>query len=317
MTIFLQILGGILFLWGGAELLIRSGASLALRFGLPIMIIGLIVLGFGTGTPELFVSIQATLIGKGDIAIGNVIGSNIANGALILGVSAISNPIKIQSTLVKQDLPIMLFTSIVFSILLLTHPVLDRSIGVCFIAGLIAYSYFSILLAKEENELIEKEKEEIKHYKMRFLSLELLVLFIGFVLLFFGGKFFLDGSITIAKIFNISDAVIGVTIIALGTSLPELAVSLIASRKKHGDVSIGNVVGSNIFNILGIIGFITLFNPIEVKGITIFQNLFMTGLAFVMWFIARTNWLITRKEGVILLASYFVFILYNVFIVIN
>ncbi|MEC7839434.1 MAG: calcium/sodium antiporter [Chlamydiota bacterium] len=313
----LQLFLGVFLLWGGAELLVRSGSSIALRLGIPVIAVGLIFLGFGTGTPELVVSLKAASLGRGDIAIGNVIGSNVANSSLILGMASFLKPISIKSKLVKHDLPIMVAATLMLSILLSVFPVISRGIGICFIAALIVYTYFAFLVGKEDTVLAKEEEEEIKQFRMKSLFHEVFFLLLGFVILFLGGGVFLNGAISIAKVFDISDAIIGVTIVALGTSLPELAVSIIAVSKKQGDVSIGNIVGSNIFNILGIIGLTSLVAPIVIKDITVTQHLSMSALAIAMWIMARTGWVISRCEGAILLISYVCFICYNVMLVIS
>ncbi len=310
-TIFLFLFSGIFLLWLGAELLIRGGVSLALRFGLPILIIGLTIMGYGTGTPELVVSIQAGLEGKGDIALGNVIGSNIANSALIFGVASLCRPIHIKHQMIKRDIPIMILVSCFLCILLIFTNYIGRILGLLFLMGLILYTYRAIIVGKKDADLITQEEEETKHHRLKKLWLELVFIVLGLIILFGGGNLFLKGSLSLAKQLNISDAVIAVTVVALGTSLPELAIAVIATYKKHGDVIIGNVVGSNIFNILAIVGLTALLHPIHIIGITWLDYTFMTALAFIMWLFTKTGMVVSRWEGALLLLSYFCYVGYQ------
>ncbi len=310
-TIPLLLFTGVLFLWIGAELLIRGGASLALRIGIPIMVIGLTILGYGTGAPELVVSIQAGLAGKGDIALGNVIGSNIANSALILGFASLCRPIHIKKQFLMHDIPIMILVTCSLCIVLIFTNYIGRFLSLFYLAGIIIYSYRTIIHGMKNKALISQEKEEINHLRLKNWWLEIIFIILGLAVLLIGGNLFLKGSILLAKHLNISDAVIAVTVVALGTSLPEFAISIIAVLKKHGDFIIGNIVGSNIFNILVIVGLTALINPIQIVGITWVDYTSMMILALAMWVIAKTGSVVSRWEGALLLFSYCFFIGYQ------
>ena len=307
----LLLVSGIIFLWSGAELLVRGGASLALRLGIPILVIGLTIMGYGTGTPELVVSVQAVLVGKGDIALGNVIGSNIANTALILGLAAIFRPIPVKKQFLIHELPFMTLITGGFCILLLMTNHIGRLLGLLFLFGIVLYTYRAIRHGRRNYELIKLEQKEINHLKLKNWWLEFVFILLGLIILIFGGNFFLRGSILLAKIFNISDAVIAVTVVALGTSLPELVLSIIANLKKQGDFIIGNIVGSNIFNILVIVGVTAMVQPIQIVGITWEDYTSMLFLAVIMWMMAKANNIISRFEGIILLSGYVAFIWYQ------
>ncbi|NGX43127.1 MAG: Inner membrane protein YrbG [Chlamydiae bacterium] len=303
---------GSVFLYFGAEFLIRGATSLALRIGLPLVVIGLTIMGYGTGTPELVVSIQASLGGKGDIALGNVIGSNIANIGLVLGFTALCRPISVKRQLVRRDVPIMVVVSFALCLLFFFNHNITRWKGLLFFLGFLIYTVLSIYLGKKEKEIELEIEEEKKPHKIKNRWIELGFMAIGFLLLFLGGKLFLDGSIALAKKFHISDAVIGLTVIALGTSLPEFATSVVAVMKRHEDIVLGNIVGSNIFNILAIVGIAALIHPIQIVGINWIDYTFMTLLACFFWLIVRSGSKITRWEGALFLLSYVGYITYLV-----
>jgi len=310
-TIPLFLTLGIFFLWGGAELLIRGGVSLALRMGIPIMVIGLTIMGYGTGAPELVVSMQAGLAGKGDIAIGNVIGSNIANSGLILGIAAFYRPIPIKKQFLAYDIPIMIVVSLLLTLVLIFTSDIGRFLSLFFLFGISIYSYQTISRGKKNEHLVAIEKEEIYHLKLQYWWLEILFVIFGLVILLVGGNLFLKGSILLAKQLNISDAIIAVTVVALGTSLPELAIAITATKKRQEDFVIGNIVGSNIFNILIIVGMTALINPVRIIGITWVDYTTMMALAFAIWIIARSRYVISRFEGALLLSAYIAFIIYQ------
>jgi len=310
-TIVVYLILGLVFLWAGAEGLIRGGASFALRMGIPTMIIGLTIIGYGSGTPELVVSVQAGLMGQGDIALGNVIGSNIANSAFILGLAALLYPIPIKDQFLIYDIPIMILVSAVLSGILLYTEVIGRVVGILFLIGIVVYSYYTIKQGFKNKILIALERKEVQHLKLFHWGPEIILIVLGFGALIFGGDLFLKGSIKLARLLNVSNAVIAVTVVAFGTSLPELAVTIIAVIRKHTDFVIGNIVGSNIFNILVILGLTAVIQPFELQDITLFDYAYMTGLAVLIWIVARSARRITRVEGVFLLFLYFLFIGYQ------
>ncbi|MCB1119850.1 MAG: calcium/sodium antiporter, partial [Chlamydiia bacterium] len=310
MTIFVLLIAGMLLLWLGAECILWGGVSLALRAGLPILIVGMTLMGYCTGIPEVVVSVQASMLDKGDISIGNVIGSNIANTGLILGLSTFCCPIKIQQQSLKIDIPLMIAASLLLCLLLAFTNDIGRPIGLLFLLGLVGYTYWSVKEGRKNFQLVAAEKEQIEHYRIDKLWIEILLIGFGFFALFCGGRTFLIGAIQLAKIYDISDAVIGVTIIALGTSLPEMAVSLIAVIKKYGDISLGNIVGSNIFNILAIVGLAATIHPLKIQDITWVDYSFMTFLACAMWLLSFSKKTFGRSEGAFFVLSYCCYIAY-------
>jgi cation:H+ antiporter len=306
MEILLYILGGLTGLFLGGEGLIRGSSSLAIRVGISPLVVGLTVVAFGTSSPELLVSLKAAIMGSSSIALGNVIGSNIANIALILGLSAVITPIEVHANVIKREIPIMIVVS-----LLLIFFLLDGTLGfiegLIFIILLIAYTVVNILLSLKENKEIEKEFEEGLKSRLN-IPLATLLIIVGLVFLFFGADLFLKGAVSLAKMFNVSDAIIGLTIVAVGTSLPELFTSIVATIKKESDIAVGNVVGSNIFNILSILGISAIIVPISSSQISIIDLGAMLAAALILLPLSYTGFRISRLEGLLLLIGYFAYI---------
>lgn len=311
-----NLLVGIVLLYGGAEFLIMGGASLALRMGLPILIVGLTIMGYGTGSPELVVGIQASLAEKGDIVIGNVIGSNVANMGLILGFSALCRPISVKRQLVQHDGPVMVLVTLAFCLIMTLTNVIGRMEGILCCAGLALHTWWTINLGRKEKEVekdVEKDLEiEAQLHPSKSVERDLALICIGFIGLFFGGWLLLEGAIGFAKRLDISDAVIGLTVVAIGTSLPELATSVVAMVRKHEDIALGNIIGSNIFNILAIVGVAAIINPIHLVGIKLSDYTYMAALTIFLWFIIHTRTEITRWQGALMLISYFAYMTYLV-----
>lgn len=302
--IIIYLLSGTLFLYLGAESMIRGGAALALRLGLPMLVIGLIIIGYGTGAPELVVSAQASLANKGDIAIGNVIGSNIANTGLVLGFAAMIHPMPIHKRLRDADTPLMILIAIGLFAIFLISPVYPRIVGLILLAGLGVYTVWSI----DQGLKTHIPASEPSPHAMKHWSLEVLSVAGGLALLLIGGKLFLNGAVTLAQQYGIQDRIIGLTVVAIGTSLPELAASLVAAIKKEGDMAVGNVVGSNIFNMLGIVGFAALIDPIHVKSISWVDFAYMIALFIGLWFVIRNGTTISRLEGALMFSSYIIYL---------
>jgi cation:H+ antiporter len=304
------IVVGLLMLFIGAEGLIRGSTSLALRIGITPLVIGLTVVAFGTSSPELFVSLKASLGGNSDIALGNVIGSNIANIALILGTAALIRPMKVQAQVVRREIPIMIFVSLLL-ILFLTDGEINRFEGIIFFAGIIVYTVVSIYLARKEKSG-DVENEFLESLKRKTLKVWLATIFMimGLVLLSFGANLLVEGAVEVAKIFGMSKAVIGLTIIAVGTSIPELVTSVVASLKSETDIAIGNVIGSNVFNILLILGVTATIVPISSEGITTVDLVIMMFTAVIILPLSKTGFTLNRLEGALLLSGYIVYIYY-------
>ncbi|MFM8656642.1 MAG: calcium/sodium antiporter [Chthoniobacterales bacterium] len=303
LTIVILIVGLVL-LYFGAEGLVRGSSSLALRLGVGPLLVGLTVVAFGTSTPELVVSLKAAYLGQGDISVGNVVGSNICNIGLILGFSALIIPIKVASQIVRVDTPIMIGVT-ALALFCLHDGSLSRVEGIVLFVLLVAYVLFSIHLARQQatDPLAGEFSEEIKISKWGVWQ-DIAFIVAGLVMLVFGARFLVEAAIDIAKAFGLSEAVIGLTIVALGTSLPEFATSLVAALKKEADIAVGNVVGSNIFNILGILGISSAVTPLSSAGITDIDLGVMAGFAVVLWIFSRTGFRITRIEGLILRVGY-------------
>lgn len=308
--IIIYITAGLLMLFIGAEGLIRGSSSLALRLGITPLVVGLTVVAFGTSSPELVVSLKAALEGNGDISLGNVIGSNIANIALILGVAALIRPLKVQAVVIKREIPIMIFVSLILVIFMINHEI-DRVEGIIFFIGIIIYSAVSVFLARKEKST-EIEEEFIEGIAKKPLKTWIAIPFIvfGLALLIYGANLFLEASVEIAKRVGMSQAVIGLTIVAIGTSLPELVTSAVASIKNESDIAIGNVVGSNVFNILLILGVTAMIIPVSAAEITMVDIIVMLIAAVIVLPMTWTKFVLNRWEGAFLLIGYCVYIYY-------
>ncbi|MFH1052531.1 MAG: calcium/sodium antiporter [bacterium] len=310
-TISVSILGliaGGLFLYFGAEGLVKGSASVAIRRGITPLVVGLTIVAFGTSSPELVVSVSAAIRGNAAIAFGNVIGSNICNIALILGLSALITPIKVNLQLIKSDILIMIGATILLIFMILDQN-LSRIDGLILFIGIIAYNIYTMRAAKKEkltnDELLKRMQE--KTWKDFFLILG------GLVVLVIGANLFISGAIKIANILKVSDVIIGLSVVALGTSLPELATSVVAAIKKQGDISIGNIVGSNIFNILCILGVAALIQPIILSGanaVNYIDMIVMVLISIILLPLAWTKLEVSRLEGAFLLFLYFGYMYY-------
>lgn len=308
MSAFALIVAGLIGLIVGGELLVRGAVSAAKAFNISPMVIGLTLVGFGTSTPELVTSLQAALSGSSGIAIGNVVGSNIGNVLLILGVAAILAPISVNPASLKRDGAVMLFATAlcVGAVLLGT---VDRLAGGALLSILIAYLAFTFRLEKSRNgspaaQVYEAESDAVPGSDYS-LTVSLVLAFVGLALTIFGARFLVSGAVSTAQALGLSEAVIGLTIVAIGTSMPELVTSIIAVRKGQGDVAFGNVIGSNIFNILGILGITALVQPMMVPPEIIQLDIWvMATAAILLVVLARTGWRIGRLEGGVLLVIY-------------
>jgi cation:H+ antiporter len=297
MLTLLSIVAGFVVLTLGAESLVRGASAIALRLGITPLVIGLTIVAFGTSAPELAVSVKSALAGNSGIALGNVIGSNIANIGLILGITALIRPIKVQSKMVSHDIPIMIAASLLLWGLLYDGELSLLDGGLLFVL-MLAYLGFNYLDAKKN-----APQEESDHAPQHPL-LSVLFIIIGIGMLVGGGILFVDGAVELAKTFGISEIIIGLTIVAIGTSMPELATSIVAARKGESDIAIGNVVGSNLFNILGILGITALVQPVSAAGLQVTDLAVMLVFAVVMLPFAWSGLRIGRREGGILLLGY-------------
>jgi cation:H+ antiporter len=309
----LLIVAGLVALYFGAEWLVKGATSLALRLGMSPLIAGLTVVAFGTSSPELVVSLTAVLQGQGDIALGNVVGSNIFNVAVILALTAVIVPLKVQFQLIKVDTPFMVAITLLF-LWCFRDRTVSREEATVFLVLLVIYLAFSVWYAKREapRQVKQEYAAEMKDVEARAqMGLGLISFFIvvGLAGLIFGSKAFVSGAVTIARSFQVEEAIIGLTIVAAGTSLPELASSIVAALRKQADVAVGNVIGSNVFNILAILGVSgTIAGPIQGAGIGQLDLYYMAGVSLALIPIIWTGFTIRRWEGIFLLATYGVYL---------
>lgn len=294
-------------LYIGAEWLVRGSSSMAARAKISSLVIGLTVVAFGTSAPELVVSINASLEGQGDISIGNVVGSNIFNICVILGLSAMVHPLKAKTQLLKIDIPIMIIASALFTILFWNGHI-GRLEGALFFSGIIFYTLFSLYFARKKKETGDIPNEQINISTHWYFDLFFIVG--GLTILVFASRLLVDNAVYIAKYIGISEAVIGLTIVAAGTSMPELATSIVAAMKKNPEIAIGNIVGSNIFNILAILGLSSLIKPITAPHVNYIDMFVMLGVSLLVLPIAKTGHKISRKEGILFFFIYIIYIIY-------
>ncbi|MEH6717322.1 MAG: calcium/sodium antiporter [Aurantimonas endophytica] len=295
---YLLLLAGLVGLFLGGEALVRGSVGIARRMAIPPLLIGLTVVGFGTSTPELLVSVDAAWRGSPDIALGNIVGSNIANILLIIGLSALVWPIKVMGATLKRDTAVMTLAALAL-VPIFALGEMGRLSGFILFAGLVAYLVWAYVQPGE----IVVEEEGIKPPASALIS----VLWVigGLVALMAGARFLVDGAVSIARDYGISEAFIGLTIVAVGTSLPELATSLIAAFRRQSEIAIGNIVGSNIFNILGILGVTAMIAPIPVASrFLTFDLPIMIALSLVLTGLLLTQKVIGRGVGVAMLAGY-------------
>lgn len=309
MNIFLVIIGFI-FLVVGGEFLVRSSVALSLRFKISKMIIGLTVVSFATSAPELLVSLQAALAGFSDISLGNVIGSNIANIGLVLGLTAIISSMDIDRDFLKFNWPVMMIISGLLYLFLFTGEHISRIEGVALLLVILVFLLVLIRKAMRGEVGVEEEIDESLTKTSGFKII--LWLLIGCAGLYFGSEWLVDGAVGIAESFGVSERVISVTMIAIGTSVPELAASVIAALKKEKGISLGNLIGSNIFNIGSVIGLTALIQPIYLQSKQVLTNdiFWMIGFSFILLplvFLPPKH-SISRYKGVIIFLAYLVFI---------
>jgi cation:H+ antiporter len=311
---------GFVLLYFGAEWLVKGSSSLARSLGVTPIVIGLTVVAFGTSAPELVVSLISSIKGKSMIAVGNVVGSNICNIALVLGLAALFQPITADKSVVKRDIPIMLAISVYLLVLSLNSK-LGRIEGVTLFAGIILYTFFNYYIALrgskgaagEATMIIAPELEEIEYVTSR--PKQIVLILVGIVGVVGGAQIVVESAVNIMQVLGVSEKFIGLTIVAFGTSLPELATSVVAALRKEMDISIGNLVGSNVFNIMSVLGVASLVRPIPIPGGFIESGLVIDYLvmmftSFLPWLMMRRTYTVTRQGGVILLLCYAGYLIY-------
>jgi cation:H+ antiporter len=304
----LLVIGGLVLLAVGAEALVRGSTSIALRLGVTPLVIGLTIVAFGTGSPELFVSVEAAYRGNSGIALGNVVGSNISNIALILGVSSLVRPMRVHSSLIRREIPLMIGVTLILC-LLLFDGMLSRLDGLLLVASSIVYTTFAYMSAKRDRSRVVRDEFDagIKELgRPGWLDTTLVV--VGFVALLIGAKLLLVGATVVATALGVSQVVIGLSIVAIGTSLPELATSVVAAARGEADVAFGNVIGSNILNILCILGVAALIRPFDVQGLRPLDVGVLIGTAVLILPLMWRGSVLNRWEGGALLTGYFIYL---------
>lgn len=311
---------GLLLLYYGADLLVKGSSSLARGLGLSPLLIGLTVVAFGTSAPELFISIVSSIKNKSMIAVGNVVGSNICNIALVLGVAALLQPIKSQPAVFRRDIPIMLGIS-AYVLLISLNSTLGRLEGATLFGGIIVYTCFNYIIAMRESrqgaggESITYDSTVAQIEGVGTRSRQIVWIVIGIIGVVGGAEILIDAAVAVMKDFGVSEKFIGLTVVAFGTSVPELATSVVAAMRKEMDISIGNLVGSNVFNMLSVLGAASLVRPISIPGGFIGSGLLvdylvMMTISALPWLMARKTFTVRRRDGFILLSCYVVYVAY-------
>lgn len=312
MSDWMLVAAGLALLAVGAEVLIRGATEIARRFGLSELLIGLTLVGFGTSAPELVASIQAALKGSAGIAVGNVVGSNIANSLLILGGSALIAPIIVDPKAFRRDGATVLFATLLAVAVAMTIG-FTRLAGAIFLGGLVAYvlsAYFGERRSAQPEAERHAAAGAAAPHGPESVLLDLVLAAVGLGLLIAGARFLVDGSIGIATALGVSDTIIGLTIVAVGTSLPELVTSFLAAMRGRSALALGNVIGSNIYNLLGILGATALLRPLTASPqIVAYDNWVMLAATIAMIVFARSNGRITRLEGGVLVLGYVAYLI--------
>ncbi|MGB3588939.1 MAG: calcium/sodium antiporter [Tunicatimonas sp.] len=304
------LLGGLVVLIAGGEFLVRGSVSIALRLKISPLVVGLTVVAFGTSAPELFISVQSALSGSPDIAMGNVIGSNICNLALVLGITAFITPVPVQKDIIRIDWPVAMGSSLLMFALVQGN-LISFWEGILFITLLIGYTFFTILNSRKETKNLQAQAEALDVPAQPTASLwrDVLLLVIGIAGLTVGSNWFVFGAKELAIALGVSERVVGITVVALGTSLPELATAIVAAMRKETDIAMGNLIGSNIFNILSILGFTSIIATIQVNDVIIRSDMiWMLLITFMIFPMMITRRIISKVEGGILLAFYLYYI---------
>ena len=291
------IIGIVLVLWG-ADRLTDGAVAIAERMNVPQIVIGLTIVAVGTSAPELCVSLVSALKGTADLAVGNVVGSNIFNSMLIVGVAAMVAPMTILPSTVRKDIPFSLVASISLATMILMDGDISRLDAAILFAAFLLFMFITVKGAKGSHAEEDAEPKNYSPLKATFFIL------LGLACLIVGSNVFVFGATEVAAALNVSDAVIGLTIVAGGTSLPELATSVVSARKGQSGIAIGNVLGSNVFNILMILGLTGLICPMEVQGITFIDLSILVGSMFLLWLFSYTKYTVARWEGAVLTAIF-------------
>jgi len=307
---------GFVILIKGADFLVDGASSIAKRLNISGIVIGLTIVAFGTSTPELIVNIFASVEGNTEIAIGNILGSNIANILLILGISSVIYPITAKRNTVIKEIPFSLFAALLLGIMANDFLIdgkgfseITRIDGLVFLMFFAIFIYYTFSITKSQEDIAESEVKSYSYLKSVFFII------LGLIGLVVGGKWIVDGAVKLAESFNVSQSLIGLTVVAIGTSLPELATSAVAAYKKQTDIAIGNVVGSNIFNIFFVLGISAVIKPLPFKpssNLDILMTIFASLLLFVTMYIGKKH-ILERWEGFVMVLLYVGYIVFLVF----
>ena len=310
---FVLLIVGMVLLIKGADFFVDGASKIAKAFHIPSLIIGLTLVSMGTSAPELSVSLNAALNKSNDISLGNVIGSNLCNTLLILGVSAAFTPLLITKEMKKYDIPIMAFSYVLLLVFgfVISPNSLDVIESVVFLIIFVAYIIFLIIRAKKENKVEEETEEVISKGK---LAISAVLALVGLAAIIFGGDLVVDSASSIAIELGMSEALVGLTIVAVGTSLPELVTSVVAAVKKENDIALGNVIGSNIFNILLILGLTSAISPLVISGTVLIDLIILLATGVILLLISQLFKDMKRYHGIIFIAMY---VAYLVFIIIR
>lgn len=298
------VIAGFVLLVKGADFFVDGAASVATKFGIPQIVVGLTIVAMGTSAPEAAVSIGSAIKGSNGISIGNVLGSNIFNILIVLGVTACICTLHVKKSVVRIDLPVMIGVSILLLVLGMVKPELNYITGILFWAILIVYIIYLIIYAKKSDESEEEEYKILSPIKI------VLYIFGGIAAIVLGSDVAVDGATAIAKLLGVSDRIIGLTIVAFGTSLPELMTSITAARKGNADLAVGNVVGSNLFNILFVLGTTCLIQTVTFSASFLFDGILSVVAAVLLWILVFKKGELKRFGGILMLLIYAAYLVY-------
>jgi cation:H+ antiporter len=303
-TAVMLIVASCLILFVGAELLVRGGASLALRLGLSPLLVGLTVVAYGTSTPELLVSLKAAWAGNPDLAIGNVVGSNLFNIGVILGLAALVAPVRTHLQVLKWDAPVLVAATILTP-LTFRDGVVTRGEGGILLVLAALYTWWAARMAKGDQAAGHEAHVDVPEIKQKgAIWLDLLKIAAGIAVLMVASRLLVDNAVIVAKSLGVSDTVIGLTIIAAGTSMPELATSLVAARRKQSDIALGNVLGSSLFNLFFVLGGAAVIHPVRTLGLQPFDLYALIGITVLMFPLLWRDRRVSRFEGGLLVGAY-------------
>ena len=295
-SILLLVVGFVLLVWG-ADQFVSGASAVARKLGVPPLVIGLTIVAFGTSAPELAVSLTAALKGANEIAVGNVLGSNIFNLLAVAGISAILCPLAASKELTRRDWPISIIAAFILGVFLLTDMRISRIEGLILLAFMAVLLYSQLKPALKDRSKVEKTDEHFKTWQIIFKIV------FGLTAIVLGGDWSVDGATGLARMIGLSETVIGLTIVAIGTSLPELVTSIMAARRGENDIALGNVIGSNLFNILFILGASTAINPITVQFTSVLDTIFLISIS-IIFLLPAWKGKISRNVGICMTACY-------------